>query len=120
MPWGAGLFLASYLQFSGAGIPWDPMLFFGADMDPKGVPGVGTSVAPALGGGNPPQMEFPCLLCRASSAATGILTVHKAKLFKVLIAFPPDFLFNHFNFGCVFDSFYLLSHHSSSWGAASD
>lgn len=86
---------------------------FGADRDPKAVPGVrdpGDTGVTCPWRREPPTNGVP-LLCRASSAATGIQTAHKAELLEVFIAFPPDFFLNHFHFACVFDSFYLLSHH---------
>lgn len=57
--------------------------------------------------------------CRASSAVTGTRPAHKAELLAVFIVFPSDSYPS--NFGHVFDSFYLLSHHSTPCtGAAPD
>lgn len=113
--WGARLSLASHLKFSGDGMPW--LVVFGADTDPKVAPGVWDPAdirGSAFGGGN------PCGCWGWQWASPGIQPVYKAKLLEVFIAFPHDF-FYHSNFRCVFDSFYLLSHHSSSCtGAAPD
>lgn len=77
------------------------MLYLGHTQIPEWFLGSGIQlalVAPAFGGGNSLRMlgmgmGFPCLLCRASSAASGIQPAHKAKLLEVFIAFPPDFIF---------------------------
>lgn len=113
MPWGARLSLASHLKFSGDGIPWP--VVFGADTDPKvflelGIP----SVALPLEGGTPwvlgMGMGFPWHPTSAQSKTAG-----------GIYSFSSWFLFYNLNFGCVFDSFYLLSHHPSSCtGAAPD
>lgn len=76
-------------------------------------------VAPVFGGGTPRGCSgwgWGSHACFAEHllAVTGIQLVHKAKLLEVFIVFPSDFFFYPSNFGHVFDSFYLLSHHSSS------
>lgn len=105
-------------------------LYLGQTWIPKWFLGLGIQlplVAPAFRGGYHlwvlgMAMGFPCLLCRASSAASGIQPAHKAKLLEVFIAFPPGFFFFIISIlDMFFDSFYLLSHHlSSCTGATPD
>lgn len=118
---GARLSLASHLKFSGDRIT------IGADTDPRVVPGVWDP--PDISGSCPWRREPPMGAWgwgSPSSAATGIHpTSAQSKTARGIYNFSSWFLSlffpYHLNFGRVFDSFYLLSHHSSScMGAAPD